>query len=111
LAIDKRLLHIVIGAATDRNDHDATIWMFRLLPQATVSIGDGENSGRTITYRNVAREIRAIGIWKGHLVALDLPRAEVDPGRDEIAVILQEGGYGRIIGAATLERLTQSDMR
>lgn len=89
-------LHVSIGSATDHSEHEATIWMFRLLPQATVSIRNGENSGRTVTYRNVVRQIAAIGTWKGQPVTLSLPE-----GHDTVAVIVQQGGgYGRILGAA-----------
>ena len=48
--------------------------MFRVRPEATVKIGSGENGGRTVTYRNVVRVVKAVGIWKGKPVILDLPR-------------------------------------
>lgn len=111
LAANRDLLHVSVGGANDHNEHDAIVWMFRLLPQATISIGDGENSGRTITYRNVARDIKAIGVWKGQPLTLDLPRSEVGLSRDEIAVILQEAGYGRVIGAAELGRPDENRFR
>ena len=97
-------VHVAVGPAPDRGDHDATIWLFRVLPQASVHIGDGENGGRTVTYHNVVRDIRAVGMWKGQAVTLDLPRGEVGPGRDGIAVVVQQGGYGRIVGAASIDR-------
>ena len=97
-------VHIVIGPAPDRGAHEGTIWMLAILPQATVSIGDGENSGRTITYHNVVREIRAVGLWKGVPVSLNLPRAEAGPPHAGIAVLVQQGGYGRVLGAAILPR-------
>ncbi|HEY1962152.1 MAG TPA: DUF1223 domain-containing protein, partial [Rhizomicrobium sp.] len=50
---NRQQVKIAIGQAGDRGGREATIWLFRVLPQATVNIGDGENSGRTITYRNV----------------------------------------------------------
>ena len=100
----RRQVHITIGPAADHSEHGATIWMFRILPKVTVSIGDGENSGRTINYRNVVREVRAIGMWKGPPVILDLPRSEEAAPHEGIAVVVQEGGYGRIVGAALFER-------
>jgi len=98
--VDRRQIHIAVGPAPDRGEHDATIWMLWILPKATVSIGDGENGGRTITYRNIVREIRALGIWKGQPIRLDLPRGDEETRHEEIAVVVQQGGYGRIIGAA-----------
>jgi hypothetical protein len=96
-------LHIAVGSAPDQSDHDATIWLFRVLPQASVRIGNGENGGRTVVYRNVVRDIKAVGMWKGQAVTLDLPRSEVGAGRDGVAVVVQQGGYGRIVGAASID--------
>jgi hypothetical protein len=100
---NRQQVHIEIGEAADRGEHDATIWMFRIVPQATVSIGDGENGGRTITYHNVVREIKAVGTWKGQPVTVNLPRAEAGSPRDGIAVVVQQGGYGRVVGAALID--------
>jgi hypothetical protein len=92
-------VHVVVGAAEDKGAFNATIWMFRVMPQASVSVTAGENSGHTLAYRNVVRDIKAVGLWKGQAVTLDLPRD--DPSnRDSIAVIVQQDGYGRILGAA-----------
>jgi hypothetical protein len=93
-------------AAADVKDANATIWLFRVLPQATVSITDGENKGHTYTYRNVVREIRALGMWKGQAFSLDLPRQELmGTSHDSLVVAVQQGGYGRILGAAMLDHV------
>jgi hypothetical protein len=103
LTTNRQQLHIAIGSSWDHGEHDATIWMFKILPQATVSIRNGENGGRTITYHNVVRQIRAVGSWKGQPVALDVPRADSGTEHDGLVVIVQQGGgYGRIVGAAIL---------
>ena len=62
-------------------------------------IGDGENGGRTITYHNVVRGIRAVGTWKGQPVTVTLPRAQAGAPHEGIAVLVQQGGYGRVLGA------------
>lgn len=97
-------VHISVGAAAVPGRHEATIWLFGLIPQATVNISGGENGGRTVTYRNVVREIRAVGEWKGQPVSLSVPRAEAGPPHQGVAVLLQQGGYGRVIGAALVDR-------
>ena len=103
VSADKRAVHVGVGAA-DVKDANATIWLFRVQPQATVAITDGENKGHTYTYRNVVREIRALGMWKGQSFSLDLPRAELLGGaHDTVVVVVQQGGYGRILGAAMLD--------
>ena len=101
---DKQQVRISVGSGTSRGGREATIWMFGILPQATVKIGDGENGGRTVTYHNVVRGIRAVGTWKGDAVTVNLPRAEAGPPHNGIAVLVQQGGYGRVLGAALIER-------
>ncbi len=100
-------LRVSIGPGTtaggERND-DATIWLFDVLAKATVAIHAGENEGRSMTYRNIVRDVRAVGMWKGQPVSLDLPRPDLmkEP-HDAIVVVVQEDGYGRILGAAELD--------
>jgi hypothetical protein len=100
---NRQQVKIEIGQAADRAGQQATIWLFRVQPQATVIIGDGENNGRTITYRNVVRDIKAVGTWKGQPVSVTVPRAEAGNPRDGIAVVVQQGGYGRVVGAALID--------
>ncbi|HEY7976779.1 MAG TPA: DUF1223 domain-containing protein [Rhizomicrobium sp.] len=103
VSASKTVLHVGVGAS-DQHDANATIWFFRIQPQATVTITGGENSGHTFTYRNVVRDIRPVGIWKGQSVSLDLPRQELlGTSRDSVAVLVQQGGYGRVLGAAMVD--------
>lgn len=96
-------IRVVVGAG--HGTQDATIWLFHILSKSTVAIGAGENDGQKVTYRNVVRDVRAVGLWKGQPVTLDLPRAEMSsPPHDAIAVVVQQGGYGRIVGASMLAR-------
>lgn len=105
-------VHIAVGPASDKAPHDATIWLFHILSKATVSIGAGENGGHTITYRNVVRDVKAVGLWKGQSVTLDLPRQDMTrAAHDAIAVVVQQGGYGRILGAALIEHPDYDWMR
>jgi hypothetical protein len=110
LSATAKEIRVVVGAGHD--SQDATIWLFHVLNHATVAIGAGENQGEKITYHNVVRDVRAIGMWKGQQVVLDLPRADMQsPPHDSIAVVVQQGGYGRVVGAATLGRPDYSDSR
>jgi hypothetical protein len=101
ISADKRVVHVRVGAA-EVKDANATIWLFVVQPQATVAITDGENKGHTYTYHNVVREIRPLGIWKGQPFSLDLPRVELLGAHDSVVVAVQQGGYGRILGAGML---------
>jgi hypothetical protein len=98
-------LHIAIGSG-DRNRQPATVWMFHLRSQATVAIGGGENDGRTMTYHNVVGDLKAVGQWKGDPLTIDLPRSGMEGlPHDALAVVVQGGGgYGRVMGAAMLNR-------
>jgi hypothetical protein len=103
LSATPKEIRIVVGAG--RDSQDATIWLFHILGKSTVSIGAGENDGQKVTYHNVVRDARAVGLWKGQPVTLDLPRGEMArPPHDAIAVVVQQGGYGRIVGAAMIGR-------
>jgi hypothetical protein len=103
LSAGKSVVHVSVGSS-EQHDANATVWLFRVDPQATVTITGGENAGHTYTYHNVVRDIRAIGMWKGQPVSLDLPRQDfLGTSHDSIAVVVQQNGYGRILGAAMLE--------
>jgi hypothetical protein len=98
-------LHVGVAASDTIASPNATIWLFHILSRATVPIGSGENSGHTLSYRNVVRDVKAVGMWKGQAVSLDLPRAEMTSGPyDAVAVVVQQNGYGRILGAAEIAR-------
>jgi hypothetical protein len=95
--------HVVIGALPEKTPGDATVWLFHVLGHVSVPIGAGENKGRKIEYRNVVRDVRAVAIWKGQPLSLDVPRADQGAGGyDAIAVVVQENGYGRVIGARAI---------
>jgi hypothetical protein len=97
-------IHLAVG--TGDPNANATIWLFRILGKASVAVGAGENDGRTLVYRNIVRDVKAIGIWKGQALSLDLPRVDPMTGAadDAVAAVLQQGGSGRIIGAAVIGR-------
>jgi hypothetical protein len=98
-------MHITIGAVEDARNANATVWMFHIQSQVTVAIPRGENAGHTFTYRNVAGDVKAVGVWKGKTLSLTLPRsAMAGLAHDGVAIVVQQGGYGHIIGAAYLAR-------
>ena len=90
---------IDVGAAAADTPRKASVWLLDTIPSKTVSIGRGENSGRSVTYTNVVRKISKLGDWTG------------EPAHFEMASRLNEGGYvvllqagepgpGPILGAA-----------
>jgi len=96
-------IEITIAGADLRVGH-TTVRLVTFTSSAEVAIGRGENNGRTLTYNNVVRSMRPIGMWKGEAMTISLPRDEIlGEDIDGCAVIVQEdaeGGPGRILGAA-----------
>ena len=79
----------------------ATIWLVKFTPRVEVAIRRGENSGRSIAYHNVVRELTSVGMWRGTAAAVKLARSKLDgctPGT--CVVLLQQGGTGSVLGAA-----------
>jgi hypothetical protein len=97
-------MRIAIGSTDEKPSDSATVWLLHLRNAVTVNIGAGENEGHTMTYRNVVGDLRVVGHWNGDAVAFDLPRASFSASvpHDAVAVIVQQGGYGRVVGATLL---------
>lgn len=95
-------LRVVVGASP-KIKGDATIWMFHILSRGAADIAAGENQGRKLAYRNIVRDVRTLGPWTGDSVSIAMPRREFSGTYDDVAVVLQQGGYGRVIGAAELK--------
>lgn len=107
VALSKRPndLRVAVERAPDvarRGNIDATIWVFRVRSWAQVKIGGGENTGQTVTYRNAVTSIANAGRWRGDALTIDVPKAGKQAGHDAIAVVVQQSGNGRIVGAAMI---------
>jgi hypothetical protein len=80
------------------------VWLIRIAQEKTVAIGRGENSGRSVTYTNVARSLTKLGDWAGKAQSFEVPLAQTQgPDSDGYVVILQSGTPARpgvILGAA-----------
>lgn len=80
---------------------DADILLAVVQPAATVKIKRGENSGRTITYRNIVRQLTRIGAWDGTAATLTEPLPAADGfGNASYVVLVQQPDGGAILGAA-----------
>lgn len=100
---------IVIEAGASQNSlktKSATIWLAHVSSKETVNIGRGENNGRSITYYNVVRDMKKVGVWTGKATRISVSDHNFMPkgleGLDTCVVLLQEGTDGAIIGAARL---------
>jgi len=94
-------LRVAVERAPERHRLDATVWLFRLRSKAAVKITGGESAGQTIAYRNVVTGIQKLGPWRGDAHVFSLPKqAGAVAPHDAVAVVVQQGGYGRVLGAA-----------
>lgn len=83
--------------------NEATVWLVVFDDGHTVNIGAGENSGATITYTNVVRELRPIGSWNGKAktITVDISNEQA-AGYGNCAILVQAKGSGTILGAISL---------
>jgi hypothetical protein len=78
------------------------VFVAAYLPQASTSVGRGENSGRTLQEFNIVRQFRSIGNWSGPAEVLRTPLASFPVDATGVAVLVQRAGQGPIIGGATI---------
>lgn len=102
-------LVIKVGPQPLPGRRPATIRLILFSSEVEVAITRGENAGSQVSYQNVVRAIRPIGMWDGTLVKVTLPEQEIMvDGVDGCAVIVQEdlpNGPGVILGAAQLRSI------
>lgn len=83
----------------------STIWLVTLRKQATVAVKRGENAGRSLTYTNVVEDMTPVGLWEGSPARVVVAAsATLQPAVEDIAVLVQEGDTGAILGAAWLDQ-------
>ncbi|MDE1569943.1 DUF1223 domain-containing protein [Aquabacter sp. P-9] len=84
----------------------ADVWVCPVIASQAVSIGRGENAGKTVTYTNIVRGWIRLGPWTGGAARyeVDLSRIQQE-GVDQVVVMVQSGSPGApgpILGAAKL---------
>jgi hypothetical protein len=79
------------------------VWVLPMVKERAVQIGRGENTGRSVTYANVARGVTRVGSWDGVAQTIAIPAEAVPAESEGLVVLLQSGSDkkpGQIIGAA-----------
>lgn len=108
LSVSGEILSIAVGDAEIGTDR-ATLWLLVVDETVTVPVEAGENRGRELTYHNVVRRMRPVGMWKGEALTFDLPLADVEKDAEAGCILIAQvetfKGPGRIVGAAALDRL------
>ena len=78
---------------------NAVVQIVRYTPEVTRDIRRGENAGSTITYSNVVYSWQNAGSWN---TQSPLAMQATLSGADPVAVIIQDGTDGAVLGAAQL---------
>jgi hypothetical protein len=75
------------------------VWLIRYDPrEQDVAVKAGDNKGQTIPQKNVVRELRRLGAWRGKPSAFRLPAASEE--RLKTVVLVQAAHGGRVLAAA-----------
>ena len=86
---------------------DAHVVIVYFDPPQTIKIGEGENTGRKMTYWNAVTGIQTAGMWHGKAQRYELPLSEISK-KGGSAVLLQSVGKdglpGPILGAAFIHK-------
>ena len=100
VAVEVSSSELVINLPDRAAQSDFDVNVVAYLPEATTPIGRGENSGRTLTEFNIAREFRRVATWDGKPNVLRLPLASFPADATQVAVLLQQSKQGSIVGSA-----------
>jgi hypothetical protein len=99
LALDGKEIKVEIAAHASTGE--ATLWLMAVAPEIEQVIERGENTGKTITYHNVVRNLVPAAMWKGEALRASWMRDAVMPPDCRFCVaILQEGKAGRVLAVA-----------
>ena len=75
----------------------ADVWLLRYDPrEQEVAVKSGDNRGQTIVQKNVVREMKRLGPWRGRPTAFRLPESSEDGLKT--VVIVQGVRGGRVLG-------------
>jgi hypothetical protein len=92
-----------IGLLPERQVRTAySVFVAAYLPQASTSVGRGENSGRTLQEFNIVRQFRSIGNWSGHAAVFRTPVDSFPADASRVAILVQREGQGPITGSAAI---------
>lgn len=101
--------NLVIDVSAGLTDADTSIWLILYDDQQVVDIQYGDNRGRLLRYANIVRDAKFVGPWTGKQMRIPIDMEKVaEVGADCIAVLVQEGNSGPILGATKI-RLSDLD--
>lgn len=95
--------HLTVSLPNGKPGTRATVWFVAFDDRHTARITGGENTGATVTYTNVVRDLRRIGTWDGtsRTFEIDISK-DRKAGYGNCAILVQTAGVGPILGAAAV---------
>ena len=93
---------LLVSVPQLRNRQEYTVYVAAYLPQATTSVGRGENSGRTLQEYNIVRQFRSIGTGSGQAAVYKARLDSFPTDATRVAVLLQRARQGPITGSGTI---------
>lgn len=84
------------------------VWLLGVTSAVEVTVGRGENSGRSIVYSNVVRRWLKLGDWSGATRTWTVPVADIKGDRIDAVAVLIQGGTAKtpgVIHGAAFQRL------
>jgi hypothetical protein len=98
---------VTVNVAAAKGDvPQGEVWLCPVTKSVPVSIGRGENGGRTVTYSNVVRRWVKLGDWTGKAETYTVPLKDIQTGNiDSAAVMVQSGAASApklMLGAAQI---------
>jgi hypothetical protein len=98
-------LTVTVPAAKDEKGQ-AEVWLCPITRSIPVTIGRGENTGRTLTYTNVVRRWIKLGDWTGKAETFNVPIKDIQAGNIDAAAVMVQSGVASapkvVVGAAQL---------
>jgi hypothetical protein len=73
------------------------------LPEASTSIGRGENAGHVLHEFNVVRAFKPLGVWQGQAERRALSVSVLPQDATRVAVLVQQPDQGTIVGATVIK--------
>lgn len=85
------------GEATP-DDIGETVWLMTIDKPHLLSIAEGRNKGKAVTYMNIVSAAQNMGVWPAQTGQMSLA-VEIDPARKGYAALVQSNKTGHIVGA------------
>jgi hypothetical protein len=81
---------------------DAAVTLVGFAREAETKVARGENAGRTLREFDIVRAVHSLGSWDGAARQFRFDLSRLPPDCSDVAVLVQRGGNGPMVGAATL---------